>query len=128
MIYLGINSLLSKQSEHLIPNSNKQIKKSTQSDLSSFRQGFLCNLLNPKATLFFLALFTTIIKPNIPNYWLIIFVIEMFSVVTLWFFSLTFILSHPRVTSLLEKAETYIAKALGVFLVGFGIALACVRK
>ena len=127
LIYLGVNSLLAKTPEHLMPN-NKQLKKSTQSDWASFHQGFLCNLLNPKATLFFLALFTTIIKPNISNYWLIIFVIEMFFIVTLWFLSLTFILSHPRVTSVLEKAEKYIAKVLGVFLIGFGIALTFVRR
>lgn len=128
LIYLGIKSLLSKQPEHLISSSGKPFKRSIQSDLASFRQGFLCNLLNPKATLFFLALFTTIIKPNSPSFWLIIFVIEMLSIVILWFISLTFILSHPRVTSLLEKAEKYIAKALGVFLIGFGIVLACVKK
>lgn len=52
LIYLGITSLLSKQPEKLTA-SNKKIQKSTLSNLLSFRQGFLCNLLNPKATLFF---------------------------------------------------------------------------
>ncbi|KTD25429.1 lysE family transporter protein [Legionella lansingensis] len=128
LIYLGISSLLSEQSEHFIPNKSNQFKKSVQSDFSSFRQGFLCNLLNPKATLFFLALFTTIIKPDTPSYWVILFVIEMLFIITLWFLGLTFILSHPKIITLLERAKKYIEKILGVFLVSFGIALACIRK
>lgn len=127
LIYLGINSLFSKQPKHII-SSEKKIKKSIMSNFSSFRQGFLCNLLNPKATLFFLALFTMIIKPNTPAIWMIIYAVEMLFIVTTWFCTLTLILSHPRVIRLLEKAEKYISKLLGVFLIGFGAALALVRK
>ncbi len=128
LIYLGLRSFLSKQPDHFIPNNSKQSKKSVISDLTAFHQGFLCNLLNPKATLFFLALFTTIIKPETPTAWVITFVIEMFSIIMVWFFGLTIILSHPHVTRLLEKSEKYIAKVLGVFLVSFGVALAFIRK
>ncbi|CAM4441187.1 MAG: Leucine efflux protein [Legionellaceae bacterium] len=128
LIYLGIQSLLTSPRGQVIPEGNRSLKKSIQSDLISFRQGFLCNLLNPKATLFFLALFTTLIKPDTPYYWLIVFAMEMLGIVILWFFSLTFILSHQRVTALLKSAEKYIAKALGLFLVGFGVALACVGR
>src|SRR5438552_69104 len=52
LIYLGISSLFSKQEKHIVSN-NKKIKKSALSKWVAFRQGFLCNLLNPKATLFF---------------------------------------------------------------------------
>lgn len=127
LIYLGINSLIAKKSQHkMTPNNEK--KKAGLSNLVSFRQGFFCNLLNPKATLFFLALFTLIIKPETPAFWLIIYSVEMFLIVIAWFCSLTFILSHPRVAALLERAEKYIAKILGLFLIGFGVALAIVKK
>lgn len=127
LIYLGVNALLSRQPDHFIPE-NKKIHQSTLSAVAAFRQGFLCNLLNPKATLFFLALFTTIIKPQTPHVWVIIYITEMFLIITSWFFTLTLILSHRRVTRLLEKAEQYIAKTLGFFLIGFGVALALVKK
>jgi Putative threonine efflux protein len=127
LLYLGIPMLLSKSGNQRLA-SNQTIKKSALSDRLSFRQGFLCNLLNPKATLFFLTLFTFIIKPNTPTGWLILYAIEMFSIVTLWFFTLTFILSHPYVTRLFEKAETYFSKTLGILFIGFGIALAWVQK
>ncbi len=52
----------------------------------------------------------------------------MFVIITAWFCSLTILLSHPRVLRLLTKIEKYISKALGVFLIGFGVALAFIKK
>ena len=127
LIYLGIQSFLTKTPQQLV-SLDPKAKHSAQSNSLSFRQGFLCNLLNPKATLFFLALFTVLIKPDTPLGWKLIFAFEICVVAFLWFCSLTFILSHSRVKRLLEKAEKYISKLLGVFLVGFGFALAFVDK
>ncbi|MDQ8039846.1 MAG: LysE family translocator [Rickettsiella sp.] len=127
LIYLGVSSLLSKHSSDIV-SYKKGLKKITTSRLASFRQGFLCNLLNPKATLFFLALFTVIIKPKTPTSWMISYAMEIFFIIILWFCSLTFILSHPCVTQLLRRAEKIIPKILGIFLIGFGIILAFVKK
>lgn len=69
-----------------------------------------------------------IIRPETPPFWIVIYAIEMFVIVTAWFCGLTFILSHPQVTRLLGKAEKYIAKLLGVFLLGFGVVLAFARR
>lgn len=128
LLYLGVTSLLSKPAIHFVDKKRMQIKKTSLPKVTAFRQGFLCNLLNPKATLFFLALFTTIIKSETPTVWVLIFIVEMFVIITLWFFTLTMILSHPKVIKLLEKSEKYIAKILGVFLVSFGVALALVKR
>lgn len=126
LIYLGLNSLFSKQAKELFL-SDKKVKKTQISNLKSFRQGFLCNLLNPKATLFFLSLFTVIIKPETPISWELVYAFEIFFIATAWFCGLTVILSHPYVKRSLEKAEIYIARFLGLFLIGFGVALVFVR-
>lgn len=129
LIYLGIVSLLSKHTDDVSANpSNKKLQKTTLSDFIAFRQGFLCNLLNPKATLFFLALFTMIIKPSTPFLWELTYAIEMLVIVIAWFCTLSIILSHPRVLRVLNKIEKYISKILGTFLIGFGVALAFVKK
>lgn len=129
LIYLGINSLLSKHTDQTsMGSSHKMLQKTKMSNLTAFRQGFLCNLLNPKATLFFLALFTMVIKPKTPFLWEFLYAIEIFIIGTAWFCSLTIILSHPRIIRLLNKIEKYISKILGVFLIGFGVALAFVKK
>jgi RhtB (resistance to homoserine/threonine) family protein len=126
LIYLGINALLSKQPNKIFPN--QKTKKSQISNFVSFRQGFLCNLLNPKATLFFLSLFAVIIRPDTPIYWKIIYGVEISSIAMIWFSCLTIILSHPHIKNALEKLEKYIAKLLGISLIGFGIALTCMKR
>lgn len=127
LIYLGLQSLLSKQPQAFA----RQDKKTRHSDLSaglSFWQGFLTNLLNPKATLFFLSLFTVLIKPDTPFNWELLYAVEIPVIAFLWFCSLTYILSHRRIKGLLEKAENVIARLLGVFLIGFGLALIFLEK
>lgn len=126
LIYLGIQSLLAKSSK--IDPLHASERKTKMSNAKAFQQGFLCNLLNPKATLFFLALFTVIIKPETPLLWNLAFALEMFLIVAAWFSCLTLLLSHPRIIQLLEKAEKIISKMLGVFLIGFGVALAFTKK
>ncbi|SRR5579883_440629 len=127
LIYLGINSLISKQHNKIVPSNCIKIKKDI-SHLTAFKQGFLCNLLNPKATLFFLSLFTVLIKPNTPITWQMIYAVEIIFTATTWFCLLTNILSHSYIKRLLEKAEKYIAKILGVSLICFGIGLAFIVK
>lgn len=128
LVYLGVTALLSKQANHATSSAQKALQKTPMSDFTAYRQGFLCNLLNPKATLFFLALFTVIIKPETPTSWELVYAAEMFIIVTAWFCSLSMLLSHPRILRSLNRVEQYISKVLGVFLVGFGVALALVKK
>lgn len=128
LIYLGCVALLTKHTDKTISSSSSPMQKTNLSDLLAFRQGFFCNLLNPKATLFFLALFTVIIKPNTPGWWEFAYAIEMLIIIITWFCSLTIFLSQRRILRVLNKIEKYIEKVVGVFLIGFGVALAWVKK
>lgn len=57
LFYLGVQALRSRgMTEASLPSTPGA--SSALSDGQAFRSGFLTNLLNPKATLFFLALFT----------------------------------------------------------------------
>ena len=122
LIYLGLHSLFAKTSNDIFSIDNDN-KSTTLSNFSAFKQGFLCNLLNPKATLFFLSLFTVLIKPSTPLLIQVIYGFEIAFIGVLWFFCLTSLLSHSYVKKYLQRAEKYIAKLLGIFLIGFGLAL-----
>ena len=89
----------------------------------AFLSGFLCNLFNPKATIFFLALFTLVIKPETPLHIELIYAIEIFAITWLWFSVLVLINSHPRCTRAFKRIETIMPKILGTCLIGFGILL-----
>jgi RhtB (resistance to homoserine/threonine) family protein len=127
LIYLGITALLARR-KNLTTAANSPHQTKTLSDVAAFRQGFFCNLLNPKASLFYLAIFTVMIKPETPVSWEIILGAEMFCIQLVWFTTLTFILSHPAVYKVLNQAEYYIAKTLGVFLIGLGVLLTLVKQ
>lgn len=123
LVYLGIMALFSKHPEADGSSMQPERTRAPISDLTAFRQGFLCNIFNPKATMFFLALFTVIIKPGIPWPWELTFAIEMLVIIMTWFCCLTLLLSHRRMVRMLNRAEKYIEKTLGVLLIGFGAAL-----
>lgn len=122
LIYLGIESLFSKPAQTtFLPNGTITPRKI--SNFVSFRQGFLCNLLNPKATLFFLSLFTALIKLRISAGLMSIYALMVFFITVAWFCTLTTVLSHSYVKLILKKAEKYITKLLGILLIGFGVIL-----
>lgn len=126
LIYLGLSSFLTKMPQsHLL--FLQPATKSVIPDYISFRQGFLCNLLNPEVTLFYLSLFTVTINPNTRLITEVINILEILFITVCWYCTLSVMLSHIYVKNLLEKIEKYMAKALGIFLVAFGVALAFVK-
>lgn len=127
LIYIGIGAFRTRKAGLGKDIIEGKKKKEALSDWAAFRQGFLCNLLNPKATLFFLALFTVIIKPETPTVVQAAYGLQMVVLAALWFCFLSVILSHRRVVAVVDKMELYVEKLLGVLLVGFGVALVFVR-
>lgn len=127
LFVLGAKMCLSRRLIRYIPNTSKKGKSSSISVVSAFMQGFLCNLLNPKATMFFLALFTIIVKPGTSYLVEALYALEMFLILTGWFCFLTLVLSHKSVMWLLERIGPYFSRVLGLFLIGFGLMLFLVK-
>src|ERR1035437_4095521 len=82
LIYIGYKSLTSKSSHQTVDNTSS---KKDLDRLSAIRVGFITNVTNPKATLFFLSLFTVVIKPNMPLFLKTIMGAEMALVTFAWF-------------------------------------------
>lgn len=117
IIYLGIKSIFSKNSS-LTLDSTKEPQVITP--YRAFMQGFLCNLLNPKAIMFILAFFTLALDPS--STWLqrIGFGIEIALVHLVWFTLLALLITHSRVKQNISKIQGYLAKVMGAVLIGFG--------
>ena len=88
LIYIGILSF--------IPNKNvKDGQNIYEYNASSFFKGLLTNLLNIKAFIFFISLFT-IITDSLNGIWLFLYPLY-FSIMTMvWFCFLSFILTSPK--------------------------------
>ena len=120
LVYLGVMLL----KPHAIKNidSNTGVSQSTPlSNGQAFRQGFICNLLNPKATLFFLTIFSAIATTQTTLLLNLAYAVEIFLTAMLWFCSLVYLISHKRVTAWLSKSTKMIEKILGVVLLGLAV-------
>lgn len=98
------------------------------SSLAALREGFFTNALNPKATLFFLSVFTQVIDPQTPLIIQALLGVEVAVIVGLWFVTLTLLITYTPVKNLFEKMHYYLMKIMGGALVLLGIKLAIETK
>ncbi len=121
LIYMGIGSFVAKGSKLDLVNEKTG---ADLTDWQAFKMGFLTNALNPKATLFFLSLFTLVISNDTPLY--IILTISFIIVVTalVWFTIVSVFFTQLRVQKAFLKYEKGINRLLGGFLVLLGIKIA----
>ena len=80
--------------------------------------GFLTNVLNPKATLFFFALFTQVINPHTPKAIQVLYGLEMSVMTFVWFALVAAILSHNLIRSRFASVQH------GVILIALGVKVA----
>ena len=120
-IYLGIQGLRAKapHTQQIHTGKTAPIKAPT-----ALKRGFLCNVLNPKATLFFLGLFTLVVKPTTPLYIQALYGVEMAAITFIWFSSLAIIITHNKVKAKIAHFQYFITKLMGVLLLLFGVELA----
>ncbi|MCY7781604.1 LysE family transporter [Bacillus sp. FSL H8-0515] len=125
LIYLGVKSFFAKsmfsiddmQSQaNTIVNSPKRYYK------TSFMQGSLSNILNPKTVLVYVTIMPQFInlKGNI-NQQLIILASILTLLAVLWFLFLVYIIDYAKKWMKNSKFQKAFQKVTGIILVGFGI-------
>jgi threonine efflux protein len=110
LLYLGICGLRARPQNHL--SENKVTIKQT-STLKTIGIGFLCNALNPKAPIYFVALFTVVLSPDIPIKHIVIFGIWMMVIQLTWFSTVVFLLSRPSVNLKFQKMGHWLDRVMG---------------
>jgi threonine/homoserine/homoserine lactone efflux protein len=81
-----------------------------------WKQGFLTNVLNPKATLFFLTIFTSIVSADTPLAVNVLYALYISLSTGLWFCYLSYLVSQPKIRVLLQNSQWF-DRAMGVVLV-----------
>ncbi len=125
LIYIGVKSILSKSS---VLEVGQETKKEDISALSAIKIGFLTNALNPKATLFFLSLFTMVISPETPGSILAIMSIIMIANTIIWFSLVSIFFTHKKIQRVFEKSQNIFNKTLGGLLIALGVKVAVSEK
>ncbi|GGX88055.1 lysine transporter LysE [Litchfieldella qijiaojingensis] len=120
LIYLGITMLRAKKAEQgQIDSTNLPI-----SDFAALRIGFLTNALNPKTTLFVVALFSQVISPSTPiavqfGYGAFMSVAHL-----VWFALVAYAFSSEAAKNLAASSRHIIERSIGAVLVTLGVGLA----
>ena len=125
LVYIGLRSIFSKSSKL---DLSEQPKRFDISAVSAVKIGFLTNALNPKATLFFLSLFTFVISPNTPAPVLGAISLIMVLNTVLWFSIVSVFFTQNSIRSAFERFQGVFNKTLGGLLVALGIKVALTEK
>lgn len=123
LIYIGWKSLRAKPDSTAASSEAAELSRS-YSPSQSLRIGFLTNVLNPKATLFFLSLFSVIIKPDTPQGVQLVYGLYMSIATGIWFCGLSLVLTQPRVQRGFSQFGHWVERSMGVVLIALGIRLA----
>lgn len=120
LLYIGWQAIRVQKAE---VNEFKPVSHDTMSSMKAFRQGFITNVLNPKATLFFLSLFTTIVSAETPMGIQALYGIWMSVMTGAWFIFLSLMLTQQRVRQFFASFGHWIDRVLGAFLIILAIML-----
>lgn len=121
LIYIGICALRSQAKEKITDIS---FDLESPSAFKSFSIGFIANALNPKATLFFLAVFSITVSSSTPISIRIAYGLWMSFATTIWFCFLSIFFSNRRVRDVFKQFGHWFERSMGVILVGLGIKIA----
>ena len=103
--------------------STKKPATDTESTSSILRRGFFCNVFNPKAPVYFVAIFTLVLSPDIPLWQLAIYGVWMMVLQLAWFSTVVMLLSIPAINRRFQRFEHWIDRVLGTAMIVLGLNL-----
>lgn len=121
LIYIGIRALQARPAD---PAGAELAPLAARSPRAAFARGFVTNGLNPKATLFFLSLFTLVISPQTPLLVQAGYGLYLALATAVWFCAVALLFSQARVRRGFVRLGHWFDRLMGAVLVGLGIKVA----
>lgn len=123
LVYMGVMALRSRSSGRA-PDMAEAAALPALSPARAVLSGFVTNLLNPKAILYFLGVFTMVVSPEVPASVLLSVSAVMVALTFAWFSLVAMFFTRAPVRAVFYRWENIINKAFGGILVLFGAKLA----
>jgi len=122
LLYLGFQGIRAKPSSAITKKT--ELKHTVNnSSLKNIGIGFLCNALNPKAPIYFVALFTVVLSPDLPLLHLVIYGLWMMAIQLAWFSSVVVLLSRPKINETFQRLGHWIDRILGSAMIFIGLKI-----
>lgn len=118
LIYLGVNGFRSKP---MGPERDCGKIAEECSTAKSITTGFLCNVLNPKAPVYFVSLFTVVLSPDMPAGLIVLYGLWIMFLQFAWFSFMAVLLSSPMVADRFKRCSHYINRVLGGAMIALGV-------
>ena len=122
LVYLGVQALRNARFSASSVTQTEPVRPAVSAK-RAFALGFLTNGLNPKATLFFLALFTAVIDDSTPTTIQVAYGVYMAVATFVWFAALSLLLTTARVRDSLMRAGVWLEGGMGVVLIVLAIQI-----
>jgi RhtB (resistance to homoserine/threonine) family protein len=125
LIYLGVKALLSTSKSKLdfsVTHANLPLKP-----WQAWRDGFITNLLNPKATLYFLGFFSVVIPPDLAPQSLVIISLTLFFITLAWFSLVAMVMTVKPIRDGFLRIEKRADQVFGGILILLGLKVATAK-
>lgn len=128
LCYVGIKAIFfskKRGQESEIENIDQGAKPSrTMSVRQAVVNGFLTNLLNPKAVVFFTAVYTQFIGVDTPLSIHLLYGVTSIVIEFLWFAGVAIVLTNPRVKRKFMSVMHWVERSCGGLMIALGVKLA----
>lgn len=120
LIYLGLTGLIElKKSANSVERQFKYV-----SFWGNIRQGFICNLFNPKTMLFFISLFSQLISSSTPsNNMALFYGAYLLLLHFIWFTLVAILVTHPSYRPFIFNHKIRLNQICSLGLICFGVLL-----
>ena len=120
LAWMGINAL---RSSATLPNPNFGADEEGLSKIAAWTQGFLTNVLNLKATFFFVALFSAL-AVSVPKATQTLYGTWMVFATIAWFTLVALVFTRPRIRNAFLRWRIWLDRLTGIAFLGFALSLA----
>ncbi|KEQ11377.1 hypothetical protein GZ77_25005 [Endozoicomonas montiporae] len=127
LLYLGISSLKSARQHHSFttaPSEGQPAQPNiSPNSMTIWFQGLATNVLNPKALVYFISIFSSVVTVSSSFTFKALMAFEMFGLSMLWFSFLALVLSSSSVQQKLGRMNAAILSLTGVLFIAVGCAI-----
>jgi RhtB (resistance to homoserine/threonine) family protein len=125
LLWLAISALRSPPPQ---PPSEGDLVGAKRGDFAAFALGFLTNLLNPKAVLFFLALFTTLVSARTGGDIKVVYVLCMSIMLFAWFALVSVFFTTPSVRQGFFRFGRWFNRVTGITFIVLAVRVAIAQQ
>ena len=123
LFYLGISGIISSFKDNSTFEVNYSKDTQEIAPRVALKQGFLTNILNPKAALFFVSLFSQFITVQTPVYLRVEYAFVNWAVTWGWFLFLSYLITAKVFVSKVNKFRSWVDRIMGSMLMLLGLKM-----